>query len=250
MDRPLEDQAVLSPNEDAFGAALLDYLLGRPPPSPLLLEFDNGAVIQALQPEWFFQPAASWPELERRALSAVVSGPVLDLGAGAGRHSLLMQELGLPVTAVDLSPGAVEVCRHRGVRDARLADLTDPPADQRWRAVLLMCGNLGLGGGWRQTRQLLRSLAELCDEDAVLVADSVDPTDTPGVRDGSREKDDDLGAVTLRHKYGRLVSAWTQLLNVPIVDTARLVAGTGWRIQQHEADADEHYLVLRRGRGE
>ena len=81
--------------------------------------------------------------------------PVLDLGAGAGRAALYLQERGLPVTAVDASPGAAEVCRRRGVADVRLGDVNDPPEDRRWAAVVLLCGNLGLGGSWDGSRRLL-----------------------------------------------------------------------------------------------
>jgi SAM-dependent methyltransferase len=237
---------VLTPEQDAFGAALLDHLFERPAPAPLLMEFDNGAITPALPPAWFFQPPSEWDDLEHAVLSAVRRGPVLDLGAGAGRHSLLLQELGLPVTAVDISPGAIEVCRHRGVGDARVADLTDPPTDQRWAAVLLMCGNLGLAGGWDETRQLLTRLAVLCADDAVLVADSVDPTDTPGERDAVSQRDVHSGLVTLRLRYGAAVSPWTRLLNVAIVDVEPLLEDTGWRLDRHELQGSDHYLVLRR----
>jgi SAM-dependent methyltransferase len=213
--------------------------------------FDNGVVTPALSPDWFFQLPADWDAPERLLLSAVTSGPVLDLGAGAGRHSLLMQELGFDVTAIDISPAAVDVCRRRGVLDARVADLTDPPADQRWSAVLMMCGNFGLAGGWDETRNLLIRLADICTDDAVVVADSVDPTDTPGQRLITRratgaERDADEDVVTLRLKYGSLVSPWARLLNVPIVDVEPLVEGTGWHLDRHESQGIDHYLVLRR----
>jgi hypothetical protein len=44
------------------------------------------------------------------------------------------------------------------VADARLGDVSDPPADQAWGAVLLLCGNLGLGGSWEGNRRLLAAL--------------------------------------------------------------------------------------------
>ncbi len=82
------------------------------------------------------------------ARSGSAVGAVLDLGAGAGRHSVHLQDWGHEVTAVDASPGAVAVCRARGIRDVRLADLRSLEADRRWDTVLLMCGNLGLAGDW------------------------------------------------------------------------------------------------------
>jgi hypothetical protein len=144
---------VIDPSQDAFGAALLDYLDGSQVPD-LVLEVDGGGAGPALHPEWFFLDFGQWDWRDREILPLVRQGPVLDLGAGAGRASLYLQERGLRVTAV-------EVCRRRGVADVRLGDLNDPPADLPWAGVLPLCGNLGLGGSWEGNRRLLARLAEL-----------------------------------------------------------------------------------------
>ncbi len=159
-------------------------------------------------------------------------GPVLDLGVGAGRVALYLQERGLRVTAVDASPGAAEVCRRRGVADVRLGDVNDPPADQPWAAVLLLCGNLGLGGSWEGSRRLLARLAELAAPGAVLVGDSVTPAGSP--------------QVDLRIRYQDLVTPWWPQYNIPAPQMAALVEGTGWRMQRHLEDGDDHAVLLRR----
>ena len=145
--------------QDAFGRALLDQHEGRS--SDLLLESDDGSLGPAdVQPAAFFLPRPAWPPWEQHVLS-LATGAVLDLGAGAGRHSLHLQDSGHDVTAVDASPGAVAVCRARGIRDVRLADLTRLETEQRWDTVLLMCGNLGLAGDWVPTRRLLTRLGTM-----------------------------------------------------------------------------------------
>lgn len=161
--------------QDAFGLALLDHLEGSPP-RHLTLQSDDGVSTEAMPPSWFFQTEASWVDWERSALEQA-EGPVLDLGAGAGRASLFLQARGRAVTAVDRSPGAVEVCRRRGVSDVRLCDfVSDLPNDKRWRTILLLCGNLGLAGSWDASRDLLVRLNDVCAEGAVILADTVDPT--------------------------------------------------------------------------
>ena len=104
--------------QDAFGRALLDVHVGRPGPQ-LFLERDDGWIGPAMQPAEFFAPYESWASWERHAIDQAV-GAVLDLGAGAGRHAVHLQALGHDVTAVDWSPGAVEVpCRpEAGLSDA------------------------------------------------------------------------------------------------------------------------------------
>ena len=97
--------------------------------------------------EWFFADHDDWARIERDAFEHV-DGRVLDIGAGAGRHSLVAQRRQLESVAIDISPGAVEVCRRRGLRDAQLLPLAE--IDESLGAfdtVLLLCGNFGLAGG-------------------------------------------------------------------------------------------------------
>lgn len=109
--------SAISDAEDAFGAMLRDHLAGGA--SEPILERDDGSSKSALGPAIFFSSYDEWPEAEREALRGV-RGRILDIGCGAGRHALHLQEQGHEVVAIDASPGAVEVTRARGSRDARL----------------------------------------------------------------------------------------------------------------------------------
>lgn len=225
------DVGVIARSRDAFGAALLDYLAGRDVPG-LLLEAEGGEAGPAMHPEWFFRGFGRWDWWDRELLPLVRQGPVLDLGAGAGRAALYLQERGLAVTAVDASPGAVEVCRCRGVADVRLGDLTDPPTDQAWAAILLLCGNLGLGGSWEGSRRLLARLAGLAAPGAILIGDSVTPDGPPQIR--------------LRIRYRDLATPWWAQYNIPAARMASLVEDTGWRVDRHLKDCEDHAVLLRR----
>lgn len=222
---------MIPPAQDAFGVALRDYLEGRHVPE-LTLEVKGGAPVRAMHPEWFFRTFETWDWWERELLPLVTVGPVLDLGAGAGRAALHLQERGLAVTAVDASPGAVQVCRLRGIADVHLGDVNDPPSDQSWAAVLLLCGNLGLGGSWDGNRRLLTRLAELVIPGAVLIGDSVTPTGAP--------------QVDLRIRYKDLITPWWTQYNIPAEQMTGLVDGTGWAIEKHLQDGGDHAVLLRR----
>ena len=65
-----------------------------------------------------FRSYESMPEIERKALD-MAKGRVLDVGAGAGCHSLVLQEKGMDVTAIDISPLSVETMKERGLRRYR-----------------------------------------------------------------------------------------------------------------------------------
>ena len=244
--------SLIPPEADAFGAALKDHLVGRRQ-SDLVLERDEGWHDKALPPEWFFAPQAEWADAERRVLGLVREGPVLDLGCGGGRHSLHFQSLGLDVTAVDVSPGAIEVCRERGVRDARLLDLRTPPRDKEWRTILLMCGNLGLGETWEGTRRVLTRLASAAAPGALLIGATVDPTYTQSPAHVSYQQamlaaGRHRGEVRLRLRYGGKVSPWWNMICIPGSEMSSLVEGTGWTIIEHVEDGCDQYVALvRRG---
>jgi SAM-dependent methyltransferase len=216
---------------DAWGQALLDHLDGLDVVTPEL-EVDDGTVAPAMHPEWFFREFSAWDWWDQELLSSVDEGPVLDLGAGAGRSSLYLQARGFDVTAIESSVGAAEVCRRRGIDDVRVGDLNDPPTDRRWRTVLLLCGNLGLGGSWDGNRRLLARLAELTDSGAVLIGDSVN-------YEGNAE-------LSLRIRHGDLVSPWWRQRNVAASEIPALVANTGWVVERQIEDGIDHAVKLRR----
>ena len=216
---------------DAWGRALLDYLHEREVPE-LLLETDGGKSVPAMHPEWFFRTYEQWDWWDRELLSLIASGPALDLGCGAGRTALYLQDRGFEVTAVDASPGAVEACRLRGVRDVRLGDLNGPPADRDWAAVLLLCGNLGLGGSWDGNRKLLASLAQISAPSAMLIGDSVNSSDS--------------AAIGLRIHYRGSVTPWWPQRNGSAHEVPSLVEGTGWQIERQLEEGVDHAVLLRR----
>jgi len=88
-------------------------------------------------------------------------GPVLDVGCGPGRMVQALNESGVPALGVDMSGVAIEQARARGALaiQARLAERL--PAEGRWGTVLLMDGNIGIGGDitalLRRCRDLLTS---------------------------------------------------------------------------------------------
>lgn len=131
---------------DILGRALLDYQHGRQ--QTTLTVHCSVADDEPLPAAYFFRTLLQMPELERQALDEC-RGRVLDLGAGAGAHTLELQGRKFAeVKAVDVSAGAVAVMQARGVREVARHSLFDPKLthDRPYDTLLLLMNGLGLVG--------------------------------------------------------------------------------------------------------
>nr|WP_245669907.1 class I SAM-dependent methyltransferase [Micromonospora mirobrigensis] len=94
-------------------------------------------------------PVERWHGPAEPATAPVVArctGPTLDLGCGPGRLTAALTRAGLTTVGVDVSARAVALTRARGAVAVR-ADLFDPlPAEGRWAHLVLLDGNIGIGG--------------------------------------------------------------------------------------------------------
>ena len=105
---------------DPYGAALWAYFRGDSD-AELVVRRDDGQEGR-LPVSHFYRGPAEFTDLEQAAIERCLA-PVLDVGAGTGLHSLVLQHNGLLVTAVDINPQAVSIMSGRGVTDARCVDL-------------------------------------------------------------------------------------------------------------------------------
>jgi SAM-dependent methyltransferase len=244
----VEQSRVLDHSEDAFGRLLLEHLSGRP--GRTVLERDDGHVGSPFLAEPFFQPIDRWPVPEREVFG-YARGRVLDVGCGAGRHSLAAQDLGLAVVAIDISPGAVEVSSRRGVRDVRLLPLAE--VDERlgtFDTVLMMCGNFGLAGDARECLRILRTLHKVTAPAGRIILDSEDPyVDNDAADSAYLERNRSAGRmpgqVTIRLRHQERVTPWFDLLIVSPSELAVLAEQAGWRVAHvRSGDPPDYYAVL------
>ena len=162
---------ILSLQHDPMGQAVLDYLEhGKAAPIKVhssLFEDDEIPVGH------LFRSPSEMPLLERAALT-YAHGRVLDVGAGAGCHTLALQNQGVEVTAVDVSPGCVTAMRRRGVRDARLADFLTDDVGQHYDTILLLMNGLGICGGLNELPVFFARLNQLLPAVASVIPDACD----------------------------------------------------------------------------
>jgi SAM-dependent methyltransferase len=238
--------------EDAFGRTVLDHLEGRR--AHEVIERSDGYIDVSGGPKAYFEPFRRWPPPERQAMR-YVRGRVLDVGVGAGRVALHLQERGHEVVGIDISPLAVEVARRRGVGDARVLAFKDVgPRLGVFNTVVMMCNNFGLFGSAPGARRMLRRLARSTSDDARIVAGSRNPytTDNPdhlAYQASNRKQGRMTGQLRLRTRHGLYVGRWFDYLLVSPEEMESLAKSGGWQVERLiEQDEDDYYVgVLRKG---
>ena len=226
------------------GQSLIDYLDGET--DVVITVHDERREPSKVPVGLFFRGPEQFPTLETAALD-MCRGRVLDIGAGAGCHALVLQARGLDVVAIDFLPECVEVCRRRGVRDARVADIhvfDGGPYD----TLLGLMNGLAVVPRLEGLRPFLERVRTLVAAGGRFVVDSCD------LRAASRVRGDPppetlvdngryFGEKTLQLEYkGRRGSVFTQLYVDPdtLIDHA---GAAGWSCEIVEQDETGRYLA-------
>lgn len=162
---------ILSSRQDPMGAAIDEYQrIGRADRLRVLSSmFDEDEIPVA----HLFRSLQQMPELERQALS-LARGRILDVGAGAGCHSLALQEQGADVTAIDISPLSCEAMQRRGIRQVQCVNLFDPRLTGPYDTILMLMNGTGIVGKLKNMPDFLHRIYQLLSADGQLLIDSSD----------------------------------------------------------------------------
>ncbi len=166
-----------------MGAAILDYqTTGKAAKLRVLSSMfeEDEMPVQHL-----FRTYQDMPKLEQKALD-MTQGRVLDVGAGAGCHALALQESGLKVKAIDISPLSCETMKLRGVKDVECINLFDahlstgtshqgnPHPESGFDTILLLMNGTGIAGKIANLPTLFNRLKALLNTDGQILIDSSD----------------------------------------------------------------------------
>jgi SAM-dependent methyltransferase len=239
-------------SQDAYGRQLLaQYEDGSP--TAEIIERDDGYIDTGADAGAYFEPYKQWPAIERRAIQ-FAKGRVLDIGCGAGRHALYLQEKGLDVTGIDSSLGAVKVCKLRGLKKVTVRSILklDRFKPGSFDTVLMLGNNFGLFGSAAGASRLLKDLSRITSPDARIIAGTRNPylttdPDHLAYQRWNRKRGRMPGQIRLRVRYGKIIGKWFDYLLVSPKEMETLLKGSDWQIEQLIGSGEPtYYAVIRK----
>jgi SAM-dependent methyltransferase len=232
---------------DVWGAVLDDALAGEP--SKEIVERDDGFVM-SFDASYLLAPFKKWNDADERRAMRFVRGRVLDIGCGGGRVCLHLQQRGLEVVGIDSSPGAVAVCKRRGVRDARVLAIDAIDASLGLFDTVVMLGqNFGMLGSRTRARRLLDLFARVTTTRGRIIAETFDPhaLDDPVQRkylESNRRRGRMPGQLRVRVRYRNLTTRWMDWLQVSSEELASLIEGSPWRLERTLGSGPSYVAIL------
>jgi SAM-dependent methyltransferase len=163
-------KSILDKEKDPLGAMLSDFCCGDS--TAFLNVWSSTLEMSTMEGSTMLRGFERMNEVEKCALAAC-RGRILDVGAGAGCHSLILQSRGLDVDAIDISPGCVEVMRRRGVEKSYHRNILDLRSS-RYDTVLMLMNGIGISGSLDGLNLFIQHLDTLLMPNGQLLADSTD----------------------------------------------------------------------------
>ena len=137
-----------------------------------------------------FRKYENMPEIERKALD-MATGKTLDVGAGSGCHSLVLQEKGINVTAIDISPLSVETMKERGIKKVLEQDFFT--LEGQFDTILMLMNGIGIVGTLERMPEFFHKLDKILAPGGQVLCDSSDISYVFEGEDGMIEIPEDMG---------------------------------------------------------
>jgi 2-polyprenyl-3-methyl-5-hydroxy-6-metoxy-1,4-benzoquinol methylase len=158
--------------KDLFGQAIHDFYFNNSPEN--LITETSISEADEMEVSYLFRDFENMPLLEQKAIE-LSKGKVLDIGCGAGSHSLILQnKLQLDVTAIDISEKAITTCISRGIQQTKVCNVLDLEENTQYDTILLLMNGTGIFGTLNEVPTFLGKLKKLLQPNGQVLIDSSD----------------------------------------------------------------------------
>ena len=236
---------------DAYGEYLLaQYREKTEKRMPEIIEREDNYIDYGSQAGLYFSEYEEWSETEQQAIDKA-KGRILDIGCGAGRHSLYLQEKGFDVIGIDNSPGAIDVCKSRGLENVlvRSIDEIDKFEPSSFDTILMLGNNFGLFGDAKKAKWLLRKMHRITEPDAQIIARSLNPHETDDKVHLQYQKLNEKrsrlpGQIRIRARYREFVGEWFDYLLVSPDEMEEIISDTDWKTTEFIKSEKVYYFAV------
>ena len=157
--------------KDLFGKAILDYQTNSSPEN--IITSTSISDEDEMDVAYLFRSFDEMPSIEQKAL-LLAKGKTLDVGCGAGSHSLYLQnERKIDVHSIDISKNAIQVCLLRGLKNIRAIDVLDLE-NEKYDTILLLMNGTGIFETLEKSTIYLQKLKSLLNPNGQILIDSSD----------------------------------------------------------------------------
>jgi len=208
---------------DPLGSAILDFLSDKN--STNILVESNLTEDEEIPIPYLFRTKEELPEKEVFALSKA-HGRILDVGAGSGAHSLVLQQAEHNVVAIDISKKCCEAMKLQGIKQVVCKDFFEYQDDEKFDTILLLMNGFGIAGTLDNLEKLLLQCKSLLKPKGIIIGESADILYLFEDEDGSCSIDlnsNYYGEINYRMSYKNEVGNWFPWLYISadlLVDTA------------------------------
>ena len=242
---------MLTDKQDAFGHLLTDYQNGEQ--NVVIVEREDGYIeISRLGPLTYFAAYTEWAEHQKLAIE-YAAGRVLDIGCGAGRHSLYLQKQGHDVLGTDISPLVIQLCKQQGLKNATVVPITQLNSKLGiFKTIIMMGHNFGLVGSYKRSQWLLRRFASMTTDDAKIIVETMDPYQTKNpahlaYHQYNRDRGRMGGQLRHRIRYKQYATPWYDYLLVSKLELEDILIGTSWTIEHYiDSDKPTYIAILKK----
>ena len=224
-------------SSDIMGEALLDFL--RKGTGHRLIAHTSYGPDETYFPDYFFRGPDEMPDLEHYALT-LCTGKILEIGAGAGSHTLLLQEEGKDIGAMDTSIGCVNVMLKRGLFKVQHMNVFNLRTGG-YNTLLLLMNGIGIAGNLGGLVRFLKKAEDITASQAQIIFDSTDVSYT--LTEDSPESGRYMGEMKYQFDYRGVKGPWFDWLYIDQDRLFEICSGTHWMPHILFEDGKGHYLA-------
>jgi len=224
---------------DLLGQALRDFYLKENHDQSFYLNV-NHSWKDVMPLDVFFRGEQELSELDAYALE-FCKGKILDVGAGSGSISLILQNLGFEVTAIDSSPELAAIMAERGVKKVVRNDIFQF-SGKKYDTILMLMNGIGLAGKLSKVPDLIVHLRSLLNEGGQILFDSSDLSYL--YTNEEKPADRYFGEIEYQYEYNNRQGNWFSWLYLDPETLKTIVDQEGWKAQILFTEEDQFLARL------